>query len=239
MIERNKQLGVLGGMGSKASAYFNNLIVDMTQVSRDQDHIDVVYLNCASMPDRTEAILNGKDKVLRTLLIEKVRLLEELGCSHIAIPCNTSHYFLTEMQDSVSIPIINMVKETLDFIVGKDKYSGEKIRVGLLATDGTVNTGVYEKYLDDSIFEMQYPTRKMQRKIMEVIYDGVKEGARVSFNDLDEVIMEFKDMDCNYAILGCTELSVLYGKRKSSFIVDSLYVLARKSILFAGKEIKH
>lgn len=233
-----KKLGVLGGMGSKASAYFYNLIVDLTEAQNDQDHVNAVYINCASMPDRTEAILSGEDTLLKKLLIENVNILASLGVSHIAIPCNTSHFFWKEMQESVDIPIINMVQKTLDFIVEKDSGRKKFLKVGLLATDGTVRTGVYEKYLDDSIMEMVYPSSEMQEIVMDVIYKGVKGSQGVTFNELEEVLDELRGRDCDYIILGCTELSVISGRENDSYIVDALEVLAKEAILMSGKKLK-
>ena len=89
-----KKLGVLGGLGPKATAYFFNLVVDNTKADSDQDHIDAVYLNHASMPDRTRSILFNRIERLKELLIADAKLLQSLGVSYIAIPCNTSHYLL-------------------------------------------------------------------------------------------------------------------------------------------------
>ena len=71
-----KKLGVLGGLGPKATAYFFNLVVDNTKADSDQDHIDAVYLNHASMPDRTRSILFNRTERLKELLIADAKLLK-------------------------------------------------------------------------------------------------------------------------------------------------------------------
>ena len=85
-------LGVIGGMGTEATSYFFEELANHTKVSKDQDHIDTVILNHASLLDRTEAILSKKTDKLLELLIKDVKTLEKLGVKNIAIPCNTSHY---------------------------------------------------------------------------------------------------------------------------------------------------
>ena len=84
-----KKLGVIGGMGPKASAYFYNLVVDLTEAKVDQDHIDAIYINHASMPDRTKAILSNQTELLQELLIEDARLLEKW----VLLYCYNMQYF--------------------------------------------------------------------------------------------------------------------------------------------------
>ncbi len=230
-----KKLGVIGGLGPKATAYFYNLIIDHTQADVDQEHIDAIYLNHASMPDRTRAILFNRGNELRDLLIKDAKWLEELGVSHIAIPCNTSHYFYDEIQDSVSIPVINMIDEAI-------KYTKQEIddvtKIGVLATNGTREMRVYDKYGDKNCVEIVYPSQKNQDRVMSAIYDGVKAGREIPSSYLEEVITEMKEKECKAVILACTELSVIYKNERSSFIVDSLLPLAYKSIELAGKKVK-
>ena len=230
-----KKLGVIGGLGPKATAYFYDLIIDNTKADVDQDHIDAIYLNHASMPDRTRAILFNRGNELRDLLIKDAQLLEEIGVSHIAIPCNTSHYFYDEIQDSVNIPVINMIDEAI-------KYTKENIddveRIGVLATNGTREMKVYDKYAKRNSVEIMYPSQKSQDRVMSAIYDGVKAGKEISASYLEAVMLEMEEKGCQAVILACTELSVIFEKNEDSYIVDSLLPLAYKSIELAGKKVK-
>jgi len=234
---KNKKLGVIGGLGPKATAYFYNLVVDCTVAHKDQDHIDAIYLNHASMPNRTTSILSGDDKELKKLLIKDAILLEKLGASHIAIPCNNSHYFWKDIQDSVSIPVINMIKEVINRV--KLINGGGRVnKVGVLATDGTVKTDIYGLECRKNNIEVIYPSKKYQKKIMEIIYSGVKGGEGADIADLKDIIGELKSKRCDAVILGCTELSVLYGNTLDPYIIDALYSLARRSIELSGKKVK-
>ena len=230
-----KTLGVVGGLGPKATAYFYNLIVDCTQADSDQDHIDAIYLNHASMPDRTRSILFNKSDKLKQLLIEDAKLLQSLNVSHIAIPCNTSHYFFDEIQNSVNIPVINMVEESIKYAI--EKFPGIE-KIGVLATNGTREMRIYDKYAKNYSAEIVYPSKDGQDLVMRAIYDGVKAGKKVNPSDLDSVIEELKSNGCGAIILACTELSVIFNGNTLPYIIDSLKVLAFKSILLAGKELK-
>lgn len=236
MDTNSKKLGVIGGLGPKASSYFYDLIIDNTLAKSDQDHIDAIYLNHASMPDRTEAILSGNVEHLKELLIKDAQLLEGVGCSHIAIPCNTSHYFWKDIQDSVDITVINMIEEVINYI--RILNGGTIDKIGVLATNGTVRTGIYDKEAERNDIEVVYPNQEHQNKVMEVIYDGVKSGKSVKITELDEVINDLKSQNCDAVVLGCTELSVLFKGDHDPYIIDALYPLARKSIELSGKLIR-
>ena len=231
-----KKLGVIGGLGPKATAYFYNLIVDNTKADVDQDHIDAIYLNHASMPDRTRAILFKKTDELKGLLIEDAKLLESLKVSHIAIPCNTSHSFYEDIQNSVNIPVINMIDETIKYIISKFP---EIEKIGILATNGTREMRIYDKYANSNSVEIIYPSTEGQDCVMRAIYDGVKAGKEIPSSSLDSVIEELKSKGCKAVVLGCTELSVIFHDRFDSDIVDPLRVLAYKSIEMSGKQIKY
>lgn len=74
-----KKLGVIGGMGAEATSYYFQQLVAHTQAEKDQDHIDTIILNHASLPDRTKSILKGNTEKLLNKLTKDAQLLEQLG----------------------------------------------------------------------------------------------------------------------------------------------------------------
>jgi len=135
-----KKLGVIGGMGTEATSYFFEELVAHTQTEKDQDHLDTIILNHATLPDRTDAILSGNTEELTNRLIEDAQLLEKIGVENIAIPCNTAHYFYDTIQKETKIPIIHMVKES----VAEALTRFENVeKIGIMATAGTIQTKIY------------------------------------------------------------------------------------------------
>ena len=133
----NYRLGVLGGMGPQATNTFYQFIIDRTDAQSDQEHVNALILS-----DSTAAILSGRkerEEVWRRLL-DDAKLLEQAGCTCIAVPCNTSHFFLDRVQEYIGIPILHMIRETAQLLASQ----GLK-RPGILATDGTIQTGLYQK----------------------------------------------------------------------------------------------
>ncbi len=229
-----KILGVIGGMGPEATAYFYEEIIAHTKASKDQDHINMVILNCASMPDRTEAIKSGKhDELLATMKAE-VEKLEKCGAGNIAIPCNTSHYFMDRIREMTDIPVINMIDETARHVAeGEIKVK----KVGILATDGAISTGLYQKACSDHGLVAEVPDPDSQKKVMSLIYDDIKAGKMGDEDKFHDAVTNLQSKGCNVIILGCTELSVYKKHHKVPIhCVDALDVLVRESIIRSGAE---
>ena len=229
-----KRLGIIGGMGPKATAVFMNMLVDHTAAVRDQDHIDMVVLNHASLPDRTEVILSGEKERFLNVVEQDIRLLEHAGVANIAIPCNTSHYFYEDMQAMTSIPIIHMVDETLQEIARRYE-PGSKI--GVLATNGTLRSGIYRQTC--AKYQMRYHdiSDAMQAAVMSIIYDDVKRDNDVSPDKLEAIVRELVDEgECACVILACTELSCIeLGEAARSRCIDAMDVLVKRSIERSGR----
>lgn len=229
-----KSLGVIGGLGPMATAYFLELIVKMTDASRDQDHLEVTILNRPSIPDRTACIL-GKSAESPVPMMEKAaKTLEALGACCIAVPCITSHYFFGELQRGVSIPFVNLVKETAAHL----KENGVK-KAGILATSGTVATRLFQQALEAEGIGFALPDEEGQQKVMHLIYEDVKAGLPPELPLFEEVCAGLRKEGAECMILGCTELSLI----KRDFPIgpgclDALEVLAKRSIEYCEKPLR-
>ena len=231
-----KKLGVIGGMGPEASCYYYENVIAHTDASKDQEHIDMVILSHATMPDRTEAIMSGDDKHLIHLLQEDARTLESLGVANIAITCNTSHYFYNQIQKAVQVPVINMIHESVAFAV--KEYDNVK-KIGIMATDGTINSRIYHKECRKMGVTPVKPSEERQNDVMSLIYDDIKSGRPGDRNKFDRVMNEFVRKGCDAVILACTELSVFKGRHEiPSICLDAMDVLVRESILRSGAQYK-
>lgn len=232
-----KILGVLGGMGPLATQLFYKMIITKTDAGCDQDHLNMIILSHATMPDRTKEILEGRSEELLELLTADAAMLEANGAAAIAIPCNTSHVLLPRLQERINIPIIDMVEETVRYIART--RSGDHCRIAVLATDGTINTGLYQKTLERAGFVPVVPSPDAQKLVMKIIYDGVKNGGAINFAEFLEIQKEIFEQDCQAAILACTELSCFKEMYNlPGFYIDAMEVLTEQSILACGGKIK-
>lgn len=234
-MEHEHRLGVLGGMGPQATQIFYQRILDRTDAERDQEHLPTLILSDTEMPDRTAAILGGGEQEVFDRLLADARQLESCGCTAIAIPCNTSHYFADRLQAELSIPIINMIRETCKVLSRR----GCK-RVGILATDGTIRSGIYQRECQRLGFESVIPDTDTQKLVMNIIYDEIKKGESGSREKFAAIDRSLRSAGCDAAILGCTELSVYrvyHGLPE--FYVDAMEILVQESILRCGKKLRN
>lgn len=229
----NNLIGVIGGLGPKATTYFMDLVIDNTESECDQDNVDLLVCQYSSIPDRTSYIIgNSKDSPVPEM-IRCARLLERENCKYIVIPCNTASYFYDEIASNVGVEVINILEET-----SREVLRCKPSRVGLMATDGTIRSKAYQRFIDDGLLFI--PCDEYQGKIMSIIYEKIKKNIDIRKEEFDEIIDYFKENNCDKVILGCTELSVAYKKLDLdySIVVDSLTVLARKTVELSGKKLK-
>lgn len=228
------RLGVIGGLGPMATAYFLELIVAMTDASRDQEHPEIIVMNIPSIPDRTAYILGKSSENPVIPMVALGKQLKELGVSVIATPCITAHYFHEQLQKGIDLPVIHAIRATAVTI----KNAGIR-RVGLMATDGTVQSGIFQKEVEAAGMEMLLPSPTAQAKVMSIIYDYVKAGLTPDMSLFEDVQQELFESGAEVIVLGCTELSLLKKDYPlGSGILDALEVLARESVLACGKNVK-
>ena len=245
-------IGILGGMGTQAGLDFCNKLAVLNRGKIDQEYPLFLLYNKSNIPGRPESIgsqtknLSNKstnkkskakyNKVLKSLL-KGCKLLEKNKCKFIVIPCNTAHYWFDDLQNKINIPIINMPKEVFRFTKKKCKKNS---KVGLLATEGTLKTGIYKK-----IFEKDYqliePSQKIQKlsvnKAIKLVKMGnVKAAAKAIKPAIDSLIK----MKCKKIILGCTELPIAIFAFKSFKNVKSSKVFLDPNLILAHSAmVKH
>ncbi|QOX65866.1 aspartate/glutamate racemase family protein [Anoxybacterium hadale] len=236
-IKEKKVLGVLGGMGPLATQLFYKMIIEKTDAHCDQEHLDMLILSHATMPDRTKAILEGRTEELFQMLRKDAMSLEANGAGVIAIPCNTSHVLADRLQEEISVPIIHMIRETAAYLARQ--FPQQEGKVGILATDGTINTGLYQQELQKVGLVPVVPDEMSQRLVMKLIYDGIKNGGEIDFADFLMIQEDLKNKGCDAAILACTELSCFKEQYKlPPYYIDAMDILTEQSILSCGGNIK-
>lgn len=225
-----KVIGIIGGMGPLATADLFKKIILHTRADRDQDHLRVLIDSNTNIPDRTAAILqNGADPVPE--LTASAKGLAAQGADLLIMPCNTAHYFYDAVQSAVEIPVLHMIRLTARAL----EERGVK-RAGLLATDGTVRTGIYQSCFQGSGIELATPSEEGQRAVMDMIYRGVKAGRRdYDASAARSAMASLLDGGAETLILGCTELPLaveLYGLDYP--VTDPTLELALGAIRAAG-----
>lgn len=229
-----KKLGVIGGLGSKATAYFFNQLVDMTDAVSDQEHIEVIIHNHPQIPDRTSYILGKSDLNPMPVLLEDTNKLLAMGCDAIYVPCNTAHYFINQFDQELKGRFIHMIEETV-----REVQKRNQKKVLLLATSGTVETKLYQKAFEDVDIECVILESSLQTQLMSLIYDKIKAGKSADDKDVEPFFHFAQKMNVESVILGCTELSILKGELKlSAFYIDAMECAIKACIVEMDKKIR-
>lgn len=224
------KLGVIGGMGPLATVSFYERVVLNTVAKCDNEHIDMVILSHASMPDRTKCIIENKRGEFLEVIKKDFKILEDIGVEAVAIPCNTSHYFFDEFKKFTGLRIINMIEET---ILEVKKRGIEKVAV--FGTLGTLNSKVYEKYANQHGLLVKEVSPEDKQAVMDIIYD-IKETNCLDGRRFVDILSRYCD-DETVGIIACTELSLLDIPRDINTI-DALDVLVKRSIELSGAVVK-
>lgn len=229
-----KTIGIIGGMGPAATVDLFNLIVENTDASCDQEHIHILIDCNPTIPDRTSAIINGTESPLKELCLSAERLAEA-GADFLIIPCNTSHYFIDQIGEKVSIPIIDMIKETALYA----RSTGYQEAI-ILCTEGTRKTGVYTQRFEQQGVKAIYPDRELQEEVNRIIYDGIKSGAiDYDVTKFNALLKELTNRTGAIAVLGCTELPIAQMKyNMQGNFINPTFVLACSAIREAGYKVK-
>ena len=240
-LKKPFKIGVVGGVGPAATVDLMSKIVVNTPARKDQEHIKVVVEENPQIPDRTDNLLNGgRDPTIA--LYATCKRLEEDEASVIAIPCNTAHAYIARIQSLLSIPIVNMLHETMAYIA--DHYPAQKKKIGLLATTGTIRTRVYHQAAQVVGCELIVPDAEHQQQVMAAIYgpQGVKAGHTEGecVTQLQSAMASLVARGAEILVLGCTELPLIMQQNaaypiagKTVVVIDPTEILARKCVSLA------
>lgn len=230
-----RRLGVIGGLGPIATAYFYELIIRMTKAGKDQEHIEMMIYSKPSIPDRTDFILKKSKDSPVPHMIEIGKALAGMGADYIAIPCITAHYFHEELSKGINVPIIHIVKETVEHL----KMKGVSC-AGIMATEGTIHSRLLQQELEQYGIKALIPSAKRQKDVTSLIYENVKANLPVDMNKFRKISEELRSEGAQVIILGCTELSLI--KRDYNIgpgYIDAMEVLAMRSIQLCEADLKN
>ena len=243
-------IGILGGMGTQAGLDFCNKLAMLNRGKIDQEYPLFMLYNKSNIPGRPTSIsvhaasssdilgkpknLNKYNKVLKSLT-EGCISLQKSNCKFIVIPCNTAHYWYDDLQKKIRIPIVNMPKEV--YLHAKKKCK-KKSKIGLLATEGTLKTGVYNRFFDKN-FSLINPKKSLQKSSVNKAIKYVKMG---KIKDAEKAIKPAVNYlikkKCKKIVLGCTELPLAIFAFKSFKKVKISKIFLDPNLILANVSMK-
>ena len=225
-------IGILGGMGTQAGLDFCSKLAKLNRGKADQKYPLFVLYNKSNIPDRKQN-LKKYNKVLKSL-IEGCKFLQKNKCKFISIPCNTAHYWYKDLRKKIKIPILNMPE--IVYLNAKNNLK-KNSKIGLLATEATIKTGVYSHYFNKKFLLISPNTTLQQRSVnksIKLVKMGKTKEAERAIKPAVNYLIKKK---CKKIILGCTELPIAifayksFKKAKlSKTFMDPNLILAEASI---------
>jgi aspartate racemase len=206
----------------------------MTDAVRDQEHIEMIIFSKPSIPDRTEYIMGRSSDNPVNPMIEVGKSLVSMGADYLAMPCITAHYFHDSLTAGIGVPIIHIVRETAGYL----REHGIR-KAGIMATDGTIHSGLFQKALTEKGILPLIPSKQCQEYVTDLIYKNIKSNLPAEMDKFMEVAEELRSMGAEVIILGCTELSLI--KRDYEIgpgFIDAMEVLAMCSVTLCGAKLK-
>ena len=243
-------IGILGGMGTQAGLDFCNKLAILYRGKIDQEYPLFLLYNKSNIPGRPESIgvqtgnlsnriTNKKSEKKYSLVLKSLlngcNVLKKSKCKFIVIPCNTAHYWYEDLKKKINLPIINMPKEVFNHTIKECKKNSS---IGLLATEGTIKTGVYKKFYDKD-FNLIYPNFITQKNSVNRAIKLVKMGNVKAANKTIKPAIDFLiKKRCKKIILGCTELPIAIFAFKSFKTIKSSKIFLDPNLILANAAMK-
>ncbi|MCI1636081.1 aspartate/glutamate racemase family protein [Bifidobacterium sp.] len=218
---------ILGGMGTLATESYVRLVDKATHAHQDQEFLDYVVFNNASVPDRTQFILGQSTEDPFPFIADDVKKATAIGASFITLPCNTAHHFFDRLQALTPVPIMHMPKEAVAELIKRYPVESHP-RVGFMGTEGSLNSGIYREGVEAAGYTFEEPGETLQKEISYLIYHDVKDTGVLERERYEAVLNAMLTQHhCDVVILGCTELSVF----NEAFPMPDLPIIDAQEIL--------
>ena len=128
-----------------------------------------------------------------------------------------------------------MPKEVFNHTIKQCKKNSS---VGLLATEGTLKTGVYNKFFDKR-YNLIYPELKIQKKSVNQAIKFVKMGNVKAANRVIKPAIDYLiKKKCKKIILGCTELPIAIFAFKSFKKIKTSKIFLDPNLILANAAMK-
>ena len=235
MNDTKKTAGVLGGMGPEATVDFMGKVIAMTEAGRDQDHVRMLIDHNPQVPNRQDAILRGGEDP-GPVLAAMAAGLEAGGADFLVIPSNTAYVYQDAILAATHIPLISIIGVS---IAAATERAPRATRIGVLATDGCLQSGIYQAGLEEAGLEAELPTEKELRKLMMLI-EAIKGGKHTDnlAGDMVALAEALAARGAGAIIAGCTEIPLVLDEDAIGVpLVSSTDALAEITVKLATGEI--
>ncbi|MBR2186007.1 MAG: amino acid racemase [Lachnospiraceae bacterium] len=220
-----KKLGIIGGMGPLATAYFYEKIIERTEASCDQDHIVTYIISDPEIPKRVEYILGESELSPGPHMSDIAVKLQDMGADIIVMPCVTAHFFYKEISEKLTVRMLNILDETTAVLKDRGIKSA-----GILATRATVKSGILQNALEEGGIASVTPDEAEAEEISRIIFSEIKTGKRADLDSLYRIMDNMRERGAETCLIACTDLSAALGGSREGKFTDLLDILADAAV---------
>ncbi len=226
-----KKIGVLGGLGSYASAHFYKTVLDYCTkelgATLDADFPYIVLFNIASSGLSESGRIN--EMILLTDINKALDDLSKIGVDFVAIACNSIFTYYQTLTTQTNITILN-----LPHIVASNLHSHSIKSVSILGSRGVTDSKLFDDYFFSKSIKPVYPDISIQKRIDSLIASVIRG------NHNNEISVSFKDIiqkeltHSDAVLIACSELSTLVNPFSlPDRVFDSMHMLAQHALFYA------
>lgn len=221
-----KLIGILAGMGPRSTAPFIDLVIDECQFkygAKYDEEFPEMMIYSLPTPFYIDRPINHE--LMKRTIIEGLQKLESIGASFIAIPCNSAHIYFNELKNSIKVPLLNIVEETLN------KLPIVSQKVTLFSTSSTFESRIYQKGILDVGHEFIFKD-EWQIKLNNLIQSIKTDKENTQNIDIwNKLIEDVKKESIQNIVIACTDLNVVLEKMHPPInIIDSSKCLAKSVV---------
>lgn len=239
-----KTIGIIGGLGPMATVYYLELLTRMTDAVKDQEHPRIFLESLPDIPDRTAYVLDRTAEDPIPVMIDAAKTLQNIGAELLTIPCITAHCFYDQVVEHIDIPVLHLPRYIAQDVAEKGIHT-----VGILATTGTIQSGILKAEFAAVGVETIILDAERQNLLMQIIYEQMKKGTAVNWQMFLEIAESLLHRGAEKLVLGCTELPLLkkdirqignstLERLLTEDSIDVLEVLAQHALLMADVSLK-
>jgi len=224
-----KTLGIIGGLGPQTTSKVYLSVIDLIRKSGREKYPPIVIYNLPfPFVVENEAIIQGiNSEKMIPYLIAGAKILEKSGASFGILPCNTLHKYIDEIREAVKLPFLSILEETFLFLKSKNIDT-----VGILATETTINSKIYEDILKKNKINIIYPSLAEQEIINNIIVELLNGQDNDSHAKKIQVICNsILRKGVNNILLACTDLQLIKLNLNDNInIIDTTDILIGASV---------